>query len=109
MDLTEPMNLAKYDWVLSLSVGRQIPVELQQNFISNVHNLNRKGVAMYWGDGLEENSARFPHTIKDNTQVKSIFEGLGYTYDENATNFVRGKKPKDIFYSILVFRKKEKK
>lgn len=50
LDLTQPVNLAQYDWVLSLSVGRQIPPKYEHDFISNIDKLNKKGVVIYWGN-----------------------------------------------------------
>ncbi len=49
MDLTKPMNFARFEWVMSLSVGRQIPVSLEDAFIANIHNLNKKGVDVLGG------------------------------------------------------------
>jgi len=104
MDLTKPMNVAKHDWVLSLSVGRQIPPKLEQDFISNIHNLNTKGVVIYWGDGRPEMND-YPKSVRDNVQVTSKFLALGYTLDETASQYLRGRNSTNPNYSVLVFRK----
>lgn len=106
MDLTKPVYIAKYDWVLSLSVGRQIPVFLEAQFLANIHNSNSKGVVMYWGDGKRARIDKHLTNIKNNSEVVQIFEGLGYEVNEKTTRAVQGGRVKDVNYSVQVFRKK---
>jgi hypothetical protein len=48
VDFSTPVNLGKYDLVLSLEVGEHIPVKYEQNFINNLTNLSRKYIVLSW-------------------------------------------------------------
>lgn len=48
-DLTQPLDLGSWDWVLSLEVGEHIPMALADAFLGNVTRHASKGVVLSWG------------------------------------------------------------
>lgn len=49
MDLSRPQNFSrKWDWVLSLEVGEHIPIEFENNFLSNLVSPAKEGIVLSW-------------------------------------------------------------
>lgn len=108
-DLTEIQMLGSHDWSLSLEVGEHIPQEYEEYFLHNLHTHNRKGIILSWavrgqgGDGHVN--------CKNNDEVISQIESMGYRYDDDATKFLRSRcadYPKDGWWfrqTLMVFRR----
>jgi hypothetical protein len=48
MDFSRPVNIGKFDLVLSLEVGEHIPAEYEQIFINNICNASNKFLLLSW-------------------------------------------------------------
>lgn len=48
LDLSKPINIGKYDVVLSLEVGEHIPVEYESIFINNLCEASNKYIVLSW-------------------------------------------------------------
>ena len=83
-DLTDTMlKLPAADWVLSLEVGEHIPHHLEECFVRNLHAFNRRGVVLSWG---HLGQPGYGHINNHGRKyIQSIFTGLGYWLDEEAT------------------------
>lgn len=47
-DLTRPLRLPVFDWVVCLEVGEHIPLELAPALFNNIHRLGREGAVVSW-------------------------------------------------------------
>jgi len=103
-DLTKPLDISAFDWVLSLEVGEHIPKELCQNYIDNLKNLNKEGIVLSWaipGQGGDGHVNELP-----NEDVIAMFPE--YTYDVEASLYLRSKSALWWFKNtIMVFRKNQ--
>ncbi len=103
MDLTKNINLAKYDWVLSLEVGEHLPKEYEDIFIANLDRLNKKGIVLSWA--IEGQGGDGHINERNNDYIKEKLRLLGYKNDLVAENFLRAKRTNWFKNTIMVFRK----
>lgn len=105
-DLSQPLDLCKrYDWVLSLEVGENIPKEFEENFIRNLDRHNIQGIVLSWA--VEGQGGFYHFNERNNDYIKKIMENYGYTNDIFSEKYLRSKSSFWWFKnSLMVFRKK---
>merc|ERR1712046_400924 len=77
------------DWVMSLEVAEHIPPAGTAAFVTNLHNLNRKGVIISWAIATPWQPGHRHVNNRDNHEVIKLFKMLGYTYDQESTLSIR--------------------
>lgn len=103
-DLTIPIYLPEFDWVLSLEVGEHIPNELSQNYIDNLKNLNKEGIVLSWAIPGQGGDGHVNELLNEDV-IKLFTE---YTYDIEASLYLRSKATLWWFKNtIMVFRKNQ--
>ena len=105
LDLSQPVELLKrYDWVLSLEVGDNIPQELENVFIENLHRHNIKGIVLSWAIRGQGGFGHFNE--RDNDHIKGIMAQYGYWNDVAAEKSLRERASQSWFKnSLMVFRR----
>jgi len=53
-DFSEPVDIGKFDLVLSLEVGEHIPVEYEQTFLDNICRASKKYICLSWATPGQE-------------------------------------------------------
>lgn len=80
MDFSVPVNIGKYDFVLSLEVGEHIPAQYEQNFINNLVKTSTRYIVLSWGvvgqGGLGHVNCR------NNDYVIAEMEKRGFAYNK---------------------------
>ena len=105
-DLTLPLALPKTDWVMSLEVGEHVPNMYEAMVIRNLHHHNCKGLILSWA--VLGQLGRNHINCHSNKYIISVFEELGYTYDNTAAASFRLKEDNYWWFekSLMVFRRK---
>ena len=87
LDLSKPINIKKYSWVMSFEVGEHIPKEYEDVFIDNIHRSNKDGVILTWAPPHHDG---FGHiNCQDIDYIINKITKLGYTLDVEQTNELR--------------------
>lgn len=105
-DLSTPVNLGRYDWVLSLEVGEHIPAIYESVFLDNIHRHNSVGVVMSWavpGQGGQGHVNERP-----NHYIAQKMASLGYWRDVQSENILRMVSTKFSYFkdTLMVYRRK---
>jgi len=106
IDLTQPLNLRRTDWVLSSEVGEHIPHSFEKQVIANIHAHNCKGVILTWAI-LNQNGKGHINN-HSNSYLIQIFEGLGYKHNEELSKILRDATTEKSFWlkrSTMVFER----
>jgi cyclopropane fatty-acyl-phospholipid synthase-like methyltransferase len=104
LDLSVPVQLEPYDWVMSLEVGEHLPSRFEDTFINNLHNNNKKGIVLSWAVKGQGGHGHFNE--QDNAYIKSKICTLGYLNDIRSEDNMR--KMSSLWWfknTIMVFRK----
>jgi hypothetical protein len=105
IDLSQPINLCKHDWVMSLEVGEHIPREYEDIFINNLDSGNKMGIVLSWA--VEGQGGTSHVNNQNNSYIRTKFSVKGYTSDFEAENTLRGMASLVWFKNtIMVFRRK---
>lgn len=67
LNLVEPQNVGKVDWVQTFEVGEHIPLDKTDIFVKNIASHARKGIIISWGINGQLGFAHINN--KDNIQV----------------------------------------
>jgi len=87
LDLSKPINIKKYNWVMSFEVGEHIPKECEDVFIDNMHRSNKDGIILTWAPIGQPG---FGHiNCQDINYIINKITKLGYTLDVKQTNELR--------------------
>ena len=106
-DLTEPQSMQVADWVMSVEVAEHIPSALESVYIQNLHAHNRRGIFISWGVPGQYGHHWHHINLRDNGYVVSLFEGLGYVFDEALSKELRSASSLHwMKNTIFVFRRK---
>ena len=107
LDFSQKVNLLfKYDWVLSLKVGKHIPKQYEDNYIHNLDTLNTKGIVMSWGGYTKAVGGKDHFNDKPDTEIIDKFEKMGYFHDLKAEAQLKGyTSTVTLKDRLLVFRK----
>lgn len=87
IDLTQPLNLKRTEWVISSEVGEHIPHKFEQQVIANLHAHNCKGVILTWAVLGQNGNGHINNHRND--YVIHIFQELGYSLNELMTQALR--------------------
>ena len=104
LDLSQPQNLSKADWVMSLEVGQHIPKELESTYLSNILEPVKEGLVLSWA--VHGQGGRIKHFNElNNTQVEEKMAARGYYLDKTLRDNLREKAASYWFKkSLMVFR-----
>jgi hypothetical protein len=104
LDLSVPVQLEPFDWLMSLEVGEHLPPQFEDIFIQNLHNNNKRGIVLSWAVKGQGGHGHFNE--QDNSYVKAKICGLGYRNDVESENVMRTASSLSWFKNtIMVFRK----
>lgn len=109
VDLSQPVELKKrFDWIMSIEVGQQIPKEFQNNFLENIHKHCTKGVILSWA---VKGQGGYGHLNQQNNEViKKLMADYGFTNDLETENALRKSGSASwLKQTLMVFRKKSEK
>jgi hypothetical protein len=102
-DLSRPVHLGSFDWVLSLEVGEHVPREFEGVFLDNLRRHGTRGVVLSWAVAGQPGSGHV--NCLDNADVKRRMAALGYGSDEQAQTRLRGAASIPWFKNtLMVFR-----
>ena len=87
LDLSKPIDLNIYDWVISFEVGEHIPKECEDVFINNMHQTNKNGIILTWAPPHHDSYGHV--NCRDIDYVVNKISNLGYTLDIEATNYFK--------------------
>ncbi len=103
-DLSLPLDLGKFDWVLSLEVGEHIPAEYESTFLHNLDRHNNEGIALSWA--VPGRPGRGHVNCRDNGYIKARLADLGYSNDLAAESTLRNQSELWWFRNtLMVFRR----
>lgn len=112
VDLTQPLSLGLFNWVLCLEVGEHIPKEREDVFLDNLNTHNKDGIIISWA---VENQGGDGHiNCHNNDYVIEKITKLGYKFDNKETELLRSKAakyPKPCYWfrdTIMIFFKDNK-
>ena len=88
LDLSNPVELGQFDWVLSLEVGEHIPREYESVFIDNLHKHNTKGIILSWAKPGQPGKGHF--NCRPRKYIKNKFAGMGCENDLGLERLLRG-------------------
>lgn len=102
LDLSESINIPKYDWVLSLEVGEHLPKQYEDIFINNLISSSTSGIVMSWAIPGQTGDGHFNE--QSNDYIKSKMASLGYINNIEAENALREESSFSYFKNtIMVF------
>jgi hypothetical protein len=87
LDLSKPIDLDIYDWVISFEVGEHIPKDCEDVFLNNMHLTNKNGIILTWAPPHHDSYGHV--NCRDIDYVVDKICNLGYTLDIEATNYLR--------------------
>jgi SAM-dependent methyltransferase len=104
-NLAEPLtHIEPADWAVCLEVGEHVPAPFEGALLDNIGRLNRQGVLLSWavpGQGGEGHFNELPNDV-----VKERFLARGYTFDAEASEFLRSNSEHAWFATtLMVFRR----
>lgn len=103
-DLSQPLDLGTFDWVMSLEVGEHLPKQFEMTYIENLDRHNTKGIVLSWALKGQGGFGHFNE--QSNAYVKDLMKQYGYVNDEAAENILRTKASFWWFKNtIMVFRR----
>lgn len=105
LDLSVPVQLEPFDWVMSLEVGEHLPQKFEDIFIQNLHNNNNHGIVLSWAIKGQGGHGHFNE--QNTSYIKSKVCALGYVNDIESENNMRNMSLLPWFKNtIMVFRRK---
>lgn len=105
MDLSKEQKIEKkYDLVICLEVGEHIPKEYETVFIDNLDKFTKNTLLLSWAVIGQKGKGHV--NCKDNDEVISIFEKMGFMYDEKTSMLLRKNATLTWFHNtIMVFNR----
>jgi len=104
LDLSVPVQMEPFDWVMSLEVAEHIPSEFEDIFIQNLHRNNKHGILLSWA--IEGQGGAGHVNLRNNDYVKAKMCALGYVNDVVSEQKLRDDSTLIWFKkTIMVFRK----
>lgn len=80
IDLAKPINIDKYDWVISLEVGEHIPAIYFYTFIDNLCNAAKDGIILSWAIPGQIGFGHY--NLQPNSVIKRELEKRGFYFDD---------------------------
>jgi SAM-dependent methyltransferase len=87
LDLSIPVQLEKFDCVLSFEVGEHIPTEYESIFINNLINNTKSKIILSWA--VEGQGGTGHVNCRNNDYIIDIFKSKGFKYDKQASMYLR--------------------
>jgi hypothetical protein len=82
-DFSEPQDVGKYDFVISLEVGEHIPAEYEKTFLNNLVMPTPDMIILSWA--VEGQAGQGHVNCRSNKYIISEMEDRGYAYDKKAS------------------------
>jgi len=105
MDFSVPVDIGKFDFVLSLEVGEHIPASYEQIFIDNLANTSKKFICLSWG--VEGQGGLGHVNCRNNDYVIRELAKRGFVYDSKKSNQLRSVSTFPWFKNTVMVFKKE--
>lgn len=103
-DLSLPLQVGQFDWVLSLEVGEHIPLEHEAVFLDNLDRHNRQGIVLSWA--VEGQPGKGHINCRNNAYIKARLAKRGYQNDWTAEANLRHQSELWWFrHTLMVFRR----
>lgn len=107
-DFSVPVDIGKFDFVLSLEVGEHIPATYEQNFVDNLVKAAKKFICLSWG--VEGQGGLGHVNCRNNDYVIRELSKRGFVYDSDRSDKLRSVSTFPWFKNtVMVFEKKEVK
>ena len=104
LDLSLPIQMEPFDWVMSLEVADHLPPEFEDIYIQNLHKNNKRGIVLSWA--IEGQGGDGYVNLRNNDYVKAKMRALGYKNDAESEQKLRDDSSLIWFKkTIMVFRK----
>lgn len=101
MDFSQPVDIGKFDMVLSLEVGEHIPVQYEQIFIDNLCNASKYLILMSWA---VEGQPGIGHVnCRSNEYIIAEVEKRGFKYTPKTSELLRKISSLPWFKNTLMF------
>lgn len=86
-DFSVPVEVGKFDLVLSLEVGEHIPVEYEQVFLDNITRASKKCIVLSWA--IEGQSGSGHVNCRNNDYVIEEMKKRGFKFNPSVSNWFR--------------------
>jgi tryptophanyl-tRNA synthetase len=104
LDLSKPINIGKYDVVLSLEVGEHIPAEYESIFLNNLRDASSKYIVLSWA--IEGQPGTGHVNCRNNEYVIKQMDKRSFIYKPELSEILRGYSSLPWFRNtIMVFEK----
>lgn len=101
LDLSEPIDIGKFDVCLCLEVGEHIPQEYEQTFIDNICNSSKRYIILSWAI---EGQPGYGHVnCKNNEYIIDQICSRGFRFVKENTNWIRRVSELPWFKDTLIF------
>jgi len=87
LDLSVPVQLEKFDCVLSFEVGEHIPAEYEETFINNLVNNTNSKIILSWA--VEGQGGTGHVNCRNNDYIINVFKNKDFEYDEESSMHLR--------------------
>ena len=102
LDLSQKIELDKFDCVLSLEVGEHIPKMYEQVFLDNITNHSKELIILSWAVPNQGGDGHFNE--RENRYIVNEIEKRNFKIDREETVFLRKNSNLDWFkYTVMVF------
>jgi SAM-dependent methyltransferase len=99
-DFSEPVDIGKFDLVLSLEVGEHIPVQYEQIFIDNLVNASREYIVLSWA--IEGQPGVGHINCRNNDYLIYQLQLRGFDYSQGSSEYLREKSSLSWFKNTLM-------
>lgn len=105
LDLSIPVQLEKFDCVLSFEVGEHIPAEYETVFINNLVNNTKSKIILSWA--VEGQGGTGHVNCRNNDYIINIFKNKNFSYDQQASMYLRNHVSNAPWFrnTIMIFNK----
>jgi len=103
-DLSKICKFKQHDWVISFEAGEHIPMEFEDNFITNICFHAKEGIVLSWA--IEGQPGEGHINCRNNEYIIEKMYEKGFICDYFKSNFLRKLTPVDWFQTnLLIFYK----
>lgn len=104
LDFAEPVDIGKFELVVSLEIGEHIPRDYEQIFLDNITNASSKYIVLSWGI---PGQLGWGHVnCRTNEYIIGELENRGFKYDNKTSEYLRNEAEFSWFkQTILCFQR----
>jgi tryptophanyl-tRNA synthetase len=103
-DFSQPVNIGKFDLVLSLEVGEHIPEKYEQIFLDNLAAASREHIVMSWAVEGQPGIGHF--NCRNNDYIISEMQKRGFAYNWRRSHYLRVQSTLPWFKdTLMIFEK----